>query len=309
MRSIAAQQGTKLKVNAAQAQPSILHAPGVEPPLLGTHLEPSYGVFWIYLKPESPSKFTPALISTLRAEQLKLEKQVKDDLKRARSPSINYQVFSSDIPGIFNLGGDLEFLRRRIAEEDREGLRRYARNCVDLTYSSATHFKLPITTISLVQGTAMGGGFEAALANDVVVAEKGCKMGMPEILFNLFPGMGAYHLLSRRLPPAKAEQLILSGRTYTSEELFEMGIVDILAEVGEGEDAVWEYIKKVHGRSHGRNALRSVIQKVDRKNLNYDNFIEVVDIWVDAAFELSDSDLRTMDLLLRSQKRISSSGK
>jgi len=57
------------------------------------------------------------------------------------------------------------------------------------------------------------------------VAEKNAKMGLPEIMFNLFPGMGAYHLLCRRLPAVKAEQLILSGHTYSADELHEMGVV------------------------------------------------------------------------------------
>ena len=94
-----------------------------------------------------------------------------------------------------------------------------------------------------MQGDALGGGFESALASNVVIAEKGVKMGLPEVLFNLFPGMGAYSLLSRRVGTARAEQMILSGRLYTSDELFEMGVVDILAEKGEGEVEVYKYIK------------------------------------------------------------------
>lgn len=283
-------------------KPEIFNRPETAQPLFGSHFEPNKGVHWIYLNENSPAKFTPALIDGLRAEQLNIVERTKSEIASGKPPTINFQVFSSSKEGVFNLGGDLEFFLKKIEERDREGLREYAKKCVDLTYTSATHFDLPITTISLIQGTALGGGFEAALANDIIVAEKGCKLGLPEILFNLFPGMGAYHLLSRRIPPAKAEQLILSGLTYTSDELYEMGLIDILADVGEGEHAVWNCINKTHGKSHGRNALRSVIQKVDK--LDYKNFIEVVDIWVDAAFGLSESDKRTMEILLRSQKRL-----
>ena len=305
--STAAIQKTTLQ-EAHNIDPSVLYKSEVfsrkteKRPLFGTHFEPKQGVFWIHLDGKSPSKFTPSLVNALRKQQMDIEERTRLEISNGISPKIKYQVFSSSIPGIFNLGGDLDFFRQKIDQNDKEGLRQYARNCVDLTYNSATHFNLPITTISLVQGTALGGGFEAALANDIIIAEKGCKMGLPEILFNLFPGMGAYHLLSRRLPPAKAEQLILSGLTYTSDQLYEMGLIDVLADVGEGENAVWDYVNKTHGKSHGRNALRSVIQKVDK--LDYNNFIEVVDLWVDTAFGLSESDLKTMDLLLRSQKRM-----
>ena len=54
----------------------------------------------------------------------------------------------------------------------------------------------------------MGGGFEAALAGDVVVAERQSSMGFPEVLFNMFPGMGGHTLLLQRLPSKRAEQLL-----------------------------------------------------------------------------------------------------
>ena len=78
--------------------------------------------------------------------------------------------------------------------------------------------------------------------------------------------------------------------------------IDVLADEGNREDAVWDCINKTHGKAHGRNALRSVIKKVDK--LDYGNFVDVVDIWVDAAFGLAESDLKTMQILLRSQKRL-----
>ena len=52
-------------------------------------------------------------------------------------------------------------------------------------------------TVALIQGDAIGGGFEAMLTNDVVIAERTAKFGLPEILFNLFPGMGAHSFLKR----------------------------------------------------------------------------------------------------------------
>jgi DSF synthase len=55
-------------------------------------------------------------------------------------------------------------------------------------YRRITNFRSPtMTTISLVQGDALGGGFEAALTSDVIIAEESAQMGLPEILFNLFP--------------------------------------------------------------------------------------------------------------------------
>ena len=62
---------------------------------------------------------------------------------------------------------------------------------------------LPLITIALVQGEALGGGFESILSFDVVIAERDARFGLPEAMFGLFPGMGAHSFLSRRLGSAQ----------------------------------------------------------------------------------------------------------
>ena len=276
------------------------HPLSVESKHYATHYEPTFGVYWLYLKKDCPKRFTPELVNDLRDFQRDLEGFVKSD-SGPESP-INFQVFSSQIPKTFSLGGDLGFFSQKIKQGDRNSLTEYARKCIDLIYSNFTHYKLPITTISLVQGNALGGGFEAALANDVVIAERQCKFGLPEILFNMFPGMGAYQLLCRRIPEAQAEKLILSGKTYTAEELYDLGVIDELAEEGEGEDAVWRYVRENHGKQKGRKALHRAIESVNL--LDYGSFVKIVDAWVEAALDLDSHDLKTMDFLVRAQQRL-----
>ena len=155
--------------------------------------------------------------------------------------------------------------------------------------------------MALVQGDALGGGFECALSMDMIVAERSAKLGLPEIMFNLFPGMGAYSFLSRRLDAARAEKMILSGRIYSAEELHDMGIVDILAEDGQGEEAVREYIDR---HAYRLNAYRAVYQARKRVNpVTFDELRDVTDIWVEAALGLSESDLRRMARLTAAQDR------
>jgi DSF synthase len=216
----------------------------------------------------------------------------------------HFVVFASSVPGVFNLGGDLNLFRTLIAQRDRSGLETYARACIDASYAVSSGWDLPLTTISLVQGTALGGGMEGALAANVVVAERGVQMGLPEVLFNLFPGMGAFSFLSRRVGPNEAERLILSGKTWQSEELRELGLIDILAEPGYGETVVREYIAQRQRRSP--NAMLAM-QRV-RKAVNpvsYDELEEVAMIWVDAALQLTRRDLRVMERLVNSQNRLS----
>src|SRR3546814_20319266 len=102
---------------------------------------------------------------------------------------------------------------------------------------------LPMLTIGLVQGAALGGGFEALLSFDYIVAERGATFGLPEILFGLFPGMGAHAILSRKLGSAMADRLIVPNRTYTAEEMYEPGLVHPLAENGEGVEACQDLLR------------------------------------------------------------------
>ena len=190
--------------------------------------------------------FNTTLLNNFKA----YSQTIKQEMLASEGEKYDFVVIASDVPGVFNLGGDLDLFQSRIEQQDREGLLTYAKSCIQVLYENITHLQQDLTTISLVQGDALGGGFEAALASNVLIAEKGSKMGFPEVLFNLFPGMGAYSILSRKIGGRVADEMILSGKLYASEELFEMGIVDVLAEKGEGELAVYDYISTVNRQAN-----------------------------------------------------------
>ena len=164
---------------------------------------------------------------------------------------------ASKTPGIFSYGGDLRHFAEKIQAGDHDALRRYGHAAVRAVHRNTVAFDLPLVTIALVQGDALGGGFEHALSFDMIVAERGTKFGLPEIMFNMFPGMGAYSFLSRRLDRRRAEAFITSGSVHTADELHEMGIVDILADPGQGEQAVRAFIART-GRKH--NALYATMR-------------------------------------------------
>jgi len=267
-----------------------------------THYDAEFGAFWARQRASGPKHFTPELVAALRQGQVRVENRVREELDGGRQDRLRYQILGSRIPGIFSLGGDLALFRKLIRNQDGEALLRYACSCIDLVYTNAVNYKLPVVTISLIQGQALGGGFEAALAANVVVAERQCKLGLPEVMFNMFPGMGAYQLLSRRLTPAKAEELILSGRTYGAAELHRMGLIDVLAEPGEGEKAVMRYIKKRHRMFHAAQGLRRAVQAAFP--LDYGALIRVAEEWVRQALGLKQRDLELMDYLVRAQARM-----
>ncbi|MGZ8876426.1 MAG: crotonase/enoyl-CoA hydratase family protein, partial [Halobacteriota archaeon] len=190
-----------------------------------TQLELGYDeskrILWQYMLPTERPSFTRELISDMSAT-LDFVESVWCDRSDVDKP-VSFLVLASQLQGIFNLGGDLSLFLRLIEAQDRDSLRRYAHACVDGQYRISTNLELPICTIALVQGDALGGGFEAALAHNVIVAERTVKFGLPEVMFNLFPGMGAYSFLARRLDAARAERMILSGRLYSAEEMYEIG--------------------------------------------------------------------------------------
>jgi DSF synthase len=181
----------------------------------------------------------------------------------------------------------------------------YATLCIDDIFARISNYNSPLITVSLVQGDALGGGFETALSSNVVIAERSAKMGLPEILFNLFPGMGAYSLLGRRVGARRAEEMILSGRIYTATELHQLGVVDIMAEDGAGEAAVEDYVR---GNARRRNGAQAVFRCRQHFNpISYDELMNITKIWVEAALRLDERDLKLMNRLVRAQlKRVQS---
>ena len=215
--------------------------------------------------------------------------------------SVHYGVLASKLPGVFNLGGDLILFRSAILGRDRNQLIEYGKKCVDNLYPWHRNCDLPMTTFSLVQGDALGGGFEAALSATVVVAEESARMGFPEILFNLFPGMGAYSFLSRKVGRRTADELITSGTIYGARQLFDLGVVDILTPDGTGEAAIYSYVRKHSKAANGRRGYEQVRNEVSP--ISRDELMRVVEIWADSALKIQDRDLKMMERLVRAQQR------
>jgi len=85
---------------------------------------------------------------------------------------------------------------------------------------------IPRAVIAAVNGYALGGGCELALACDFRVAAENAKFGQPEILLGIIPGGGGTQRLARLVGPARAKDLILSGRQVASDEALQMGLAD-----------------------------------------------------------------------------------
>jgi DSF synthase len=257
------------------------------------------GIMWCYMNPHPRPCFNPQLLRDLYRFLFAIKNRISNDVLIYGKSEIKYIVFGSYKPGIFSLGGDLKLFLDCINQSDKGRLDKYMRLSIDVMYSIYTNMGVPLTTISLIRGNALGAGFEGALSCDYIVAEDGVQLGFPEVLFNMFPGMGAYSFLSRRLSPIRVEKMILSGRIYSVEELYDLGLIDVVTAKQEGMQGVNNLIKKIKKSNNTRNAvfkMRNIVNPV-----TYEEMIEIGELWVDSAMSLSTKELRVMGRLIRSQ--------
>jgi DSF synthase len=263
--------------------------------------DPAHGVYWCNMHANlarMPGRacFSTQLVDDILAYQRDLAVRLRANREQQPLPHV---VLASD-GDAFNLGGDLELFCRLIRLGDRERLLDYARRCVIGVHAFHVGLDAGAHTIALVQGDALGGGFEAALSCHTIVAEEGVQMGLPEVLFDLFPGMGAYSFLCQRIAPHAAEKLMLEGNVFDSAELHRMGLVDVLVPKGHGAKAVEDVIRSNRRIPHARAAMHQVRQA---QSASLEDMMRITEIWVDTALQLGEKSLRTMDRLVRAQVR------
>ena len=120
---------------------------------------------------------------------------------------------------VFAAGADV----KEFADQDHELMMRDAPRLMSAIDALA---RIPKPVIAAVTGYALGGGCELALTADFRVAADDAKLGQPEILLGIIPGMGGTQRLPRLIGPAKAKDLIYTGRFVDAQEALEIGLVD-----------------------------------------------------------------------------------
>ncbi len=267
---------------------------------LSVRYDEDHQAIWYYFSPTHRPCFSLTMLQEIR-QMFQDVSDYFETVDNNAEPAIRYLILVSQVPGIFNLGGDLALFSKLIKEKNRELLFDYAKLCVELCYLNAVNLHLPITTMSLVEGTALGGGFESAMASNILIATESAEMGFPEIRFNLFPGMSAYSFLARSCGMLTAEKMIVSGETYNAKELHEMGVVHVLVDSENAQESVEKYIRQHRRSGNGRRAIQMASQRYHP--IDHQELIDITEIWVDAALRLEDRDLRMMDRLVKAQYR------
>jgi enoyl-CoA hydratase/carnithine racemase len=122
----------------------------------------------------------------------------------------------------------------------------------------------PQITIAAVSGYALGGGCELALAADFRFAGRSARFGLPEITLGIMPGSGGTQRLPRIVGPARAKELILSGRVVDADEALAIGLADRVVEDADLLDAaVEEALRYARGPLALRHAKRAVDAALD----------------------------------------------
>jgi DSF synthase len=214
---------------------------------------------------------------------------------------VKHYIMSSDVAGVFNFGGDLSLFVLLIRARDVESLRMYGRRCIDLVWWMENASRLGVHTTVLVQGDTLGGGLESVMPFHKVIFERSAQAGFPEVLFNLFPGMGAWDFTIRKAGFSVANEMILSGRLYTAEQLYRRRLVDLVVDDGDGEAAIEAVVRTVNPRLRG--TLAALEARRHAAPITYESLMTIVDQWTDTALQLTDRDLRLMERLARAQVR------
>lgn len=269
------------------------------------HLQVAYDhqsrAVWVEFMYQHRPCFSRGLLDDLSTVQRFIKQTVNTGHLQGQTDRLLYQILASTDKRVFNLGGDLAYFIRLINAGNREGLVQYARTCIEIQYNSITHYGVPFTTLALVEGTALGGGFEAALSANILIAETRARFGFPEVSFGLFPGMGALSLLMRKISPSMARRLIMDHRVYTAAELYELGVVDFLAQDGYGRKAAEDYMQRNISKATGLHGFQAAVERV--LPITYDELADVIDLWVDAALHLSEKNRRLMAYFARAQTK------
>ena len=263
----------------------------------------AYKYMWLEWSPEFSMLTARIFVKPIQCYSLAAMaelQQVFNDIT-ANPGLVKHFVMASGVPGVFNFGGDLSLFALLVRARDLDSLKLYARRCVDLVWWLENAAQIGVHTTALVQGDTLGGGLESALLHHNVIFERSAQAGFPEVLFNLFPGMGAWHLTIRKGGFGIANDMILSGQIYSATQLQRAGLVDLVVEDGQGEATLLKMVRAANPR------LRGILSALQARRLAapiaYESLHTVVDLWANTALRLADRDLRLMERLARAQVR------
>lgn len=179
---------------------------------------------------EKVNKLSASVIRSFDSIVTRLEEMGKKE-------EIDALVLCSGKPGNFIAGADIELIQSARDSSEAETLSRTGQKLLDRWED------LPFPTVAAVNGAALGGGCEFCLGSSAIVMsnDPAAKMGLPEVLLGLLPGMGGCIRLPRKVGIATALDMILTGRTLSGEKAYKAGLVEAVLPKPNFEEAVLKW--------------------------------------------------------------------
>jgi enoyl-CoA hydratase/carnithine racemase len=156
-------------------------------------------------------------------------------------------ALAADLPGAVVITGSERIFSAGADVTEFGGPERAAETSAAFAATLDAIAALPRATVAAVAGGAYGGGLELALACDFRVVARGARLGQPEILLGIIPGGGGTQRLARLVGPARAKDLVFTGRSLGAEEAAEIGLADRLVEPERLELETLEFASRLAG--------------------------------------------------------------
>lgn len=262
---------------------------------LDTKYDSKLKVIWCILKSSLSPTFSPLLLQNIRTFQ---DSVAQYCMQSAEKPK--YMVWLSDNQKIFSLGLDLGHIYQSVINKNEDELRKYLELCIDVLYINIMKLEIdPLITISLMRGKTYGGGFEAALTSDIIVAEPNVRCSFPGLQYNLLPSIGTLRILFKRFPQEALEALLLGGKSLHADDLQHYKIVNMVSKINEGEADIHKLIKKINER----HDIYSAVYKAIRANyiITQTELEEFKESWIQMTMNLRSSDLSKLERIVRAQ--------
>jgi enoyl-CoA hydratase/carnithine racemase len=187
-----------------------------------------------------------------------LNDQVREEIAAAASSA----AADDEIRAVILYGGDKVFAAGADIKEMAEaGYAAMADRSGRLQATLSLVAAIPKPVVAAVTGYALGGGLELALAADFRVAGENARLGQPEILLGVIPGAGGTQRLARLVGPAKAKDIVFTGRMVRAAEALAVGLVDLVAPDPSVYQAAFDLVKRY--ATGPALALRAAKQAID----------------------------------------------
>src|SRR6185369_16002355 len=182
-------------------------------------------------------------IGTIRLDRPKmnaLNQQVQEELREVATAAAN----DGDVRAVIVYGGERVFAAGAdIKEMSGMGFTQMSARAVALSGAFDTLARVPKPVVAAINGYALGGGCELALACDWRVAAEDAQLGQPEIALGIIPGAGGTQRLSRLVGPARAKDLVMTGRFVGAAEAERIGLVDKVVPAADVYGAARELVR------------------------------------------------------------------